>query len=102
MGIKVNGYTFRGSHSFIYIFASHFIRDQFLKKTICSYGSKLFSLRLDPILKVLHRLEKQTGSHKNCLPLKTWRKKMHVYLYSSNCISMYMYQLHSVGNLLEI
>ena len=67
--IKVNGYTFRRSNSFIFIFASHLISGQLLKKRICSFRSKFFSLRVDPIFRGLHCSGKQTGSHKSCFPL---------------------------------
>ena len=45
---KVNGYTFKGSNSCIFIFASHLIRGQLLKERICSSRSKFFPLRVDP------------------------------------------------------
>ena len=81
--IKVNGYTFRGSNSFIlFFFASHLFRGQHLKERICSPRSKFFPLRVDPILKGLHCPGKQTGSHKSRLPLQKWRKKMEVYPYT--------------------
>ena len=44
----------------VFIFASHLIRGQLLKKRICSPWSKLFPLRVDPILKGLHFPGKQT------------------------------------------
>ena len=63
-GGKVNGYTVRGSNYFIFIFASHLIRSQLLKKRICSPRSKFIPLRVDSILKGLHCPRKQTGRHK--------------------------------------
>ena len=51
---KVNKYTFRGSNSFIFMFSSHFIWGQLVKKRICSRRSKFFPLRVDHILKGLH------------------------------------------------
>ena len=32
---------------------------------------------------------KQTGSHKNCLPLKTWQLKMEMYTYTFISITMH-------------
>ena len=57
-------------------FASSLIRHQLLKKRICSSRSKFFSPRVDPILGRLRPPSKQTGRLENCLPLKTWRKKV--------------------------
>ena len=54
------------------------------KKRICSHQSKFFPLRVDPILGRLCPPVKQRGSHKNCLPLKTWREKMEVHPYTLN------------------
>ena len=39
--MKVNGYTFRGSHSVVFIFASHIIRVNF-KERICFARSRLY------------------------------------------------------------
>ena len=44
---KVNGYTFRGSNSAIFIFASHAKKTQLLWKRTCSSRSKFFPLRVD-------------------------------------------------------
>ena len=60
--LKMDGYTFRGSNYVIFIFASHLIRDQLLKKRICSHGSKFFPLRVDSILGKLRPPDEQTGS----------------------------------------
>ena len=54
MYLKVNGYSFRGNNSSIFIFASLLYRGQFLKERICSSRRKL---------EVLHRPAKHTGSH---------------------------------------
>ena len=59
--LKVNEYTFRGNNSFIFIFATHLIRGQLLKKRICSPRSKFFPLRVDPILKGLHNKQEVTN-----------------------------------------
>ena len=59
-----------GSISFIFIFASHLIRGQLLKKRMCSRRSKFFPLTVDSILKGLYCPGWQTGCHKNCLPWK--------------------------------
>ena len=83
--LMVIGYTFRGSNSFIFIFASHLNGGQLLKKRICSPRSKFFSLRVDPVLKGLHCPVKQIGSKKNCLPLKTGGHYMLVFLYTTRC-----------------
>ena len=80
--LNMNGYTFRGSNSVIFIVASHINWGHLLKERICSHWSKFFPLRVDPILERLHPACKQTGSLKNCLPLKTCRKKMEVYPYT--------------------
>ena len=40
--------------------------------------------RVDPILRSFRSPGKQTGSNENCLPLKTWRKKMEV------CVSIHL------------
>ena len=36
---------------------------------------QILSVKSKPQLEGLCQLAKQTGSHENCLPLKTWRKK---------------------------
>ena len=46
---QVNGYTFRGSNSFFFIFVSHLIRDELLKTQIYSLKSQSFPLRMAPI-----------------------------------------------------
>ena len=72
------GYTFRGSNSVIYIFASLLDRGQLLKETICSYKSKLFPLRVDLLLKVSSR--EANRSHESSSPLQKWQKNIEVYL----------------------
>ena len=57
---EVNGYTFRGSNSVIFIFASHMNWGHLIKERICSRWSKFFPLRVDPILERLCPLGKQT------------------------------------------
>ena len=47
-----------------------------------STSSQVFPLRVDPFLGTLYPPGKQTGSKKNCLPLKTWLKKMEGYPYT--------------------
>ena len=74
-GLKVNGYTFRGRNSVIFIVASQLNCSHFMKERICSYQSKFIPLRVNPILERLSPPDKQTGSHENYLPLKTWKKK---------------------------
>ena len=69
INIKVNGYTLGEATLYFFIYASHLIRGQLLKKRICSFRSKFFPLRVDPILKGLLCPENQTGSHKSCFPL---------------------------------
>ena len=66
---KVNGYTFRESNNVIFIFSSHLFRGQILKKSICSRQSKLFPIKIDPVLERLCPPGKQSGSHYN---LKKW------------------------------
>ena len=94
--LKVNGYTFRGSNSVIFIFVYHFSRSQLLKKWICSHWSKFFPLRVDPISGGLHPSGKQTGSDKNCLSLKKWQKKMEVCHYTLRCLCM-LHQTYTVA-----
>ena len=77
--LKVNRYTFRGNNSIIFIAASHINWGHLIKERICSHWSKFILLRENPILERRHPPDKQIGSHKNCLPLKTWGKKMDRY-----------------------
>ena len=74
--VKVNGYTFKGSNSVIFIVASHINGGHLIKVKICSHRSKFFPLRVDPILGRLCPPGKQTGSHENCLPLKHDGKRL--------------------------
>ena len=69
--IKVNMYTFKGRNSVIFIFATLQVPDwgKLLMKTVCSIGSKFFSLRVDPISDMLCLLVKETASHKSWFPL---------------------------------
>ena len=68
--VKVHGYfPISGEATLIFIFASHLISGQLLKKRICSPRSKFFPLREDPILTGLNCPGKQTGSPKSCFPL---------------------------------
>ena len=66
--------------------SSHINLDHLLKERICSTGANSFLLEKIPFWEdevfpgVLPG--KQTGSHKNCLPLKTWWKEMEVYPYT--------------------
>ena len=61
----MNGYTFRGSN-YVFIFASVLNGGQFLLGRICSYRSKFFPVRVDPILEGPCCPGKHTGSHKSC------------------------------------
>ena len=62
--ITVNGYTFRGSNSVIFIVASHDINQgHLIKERIISHCSNFFPLRADPISGRFHTVSKQTGSH---------------------------------------
>ena len=45
-----------------------------MKERILSHRSKFFPLRVDLFFGKLRRPSKQTRSHENCLPLKTWKK----------------------------
>ena len=49
--MELNGYTFRGSNSAIFIFASILNGSQLLKERICSTWSKFFLLKVDPLWK---------------------------------------------------
>ena len=48
--LRLNGYTFRGSKSVIFIFTYYLIRVPLVKRKICSHGSEFFPLRVDSIL----------------------------------------------------
>ena len=50
--------------SFFFIFISHLISGQLIKKRVGSPRSKVFPLRIDPMLKGLHCPGKQKGSDK--------------------------------------
>ena len=84
----MNACTFRGTNPILLIVASNIYWGLLIKERICSHRSKFFPLRVDPILGRLRPLGncKQTGSLENCLPLKTWRKKMEVYPNSLNVV----------------
>ena len=60
-----------------------------IMERICSHWSKFIPLRVDPIFGRLLPPGKQTGSHENCLPLKTWQKKIEVY---PNTLTLQLYQ----------
>ena len=75
MSFTVNGYTSRGSNSVIFIVISHMNLGHLIKEIICSCWSKFIPLRVDPNLRRLCLPCKQTGSHKNYLPLKNMVKK---------------------------
>ena len=68
-----------GSNSAIIIFASLLNRDQLLRERICSWWSKFFPLRVDPIFKGLHCPEKQKGNFKSNSPLYKWQKNTEIY-----------------------
>ena len=80
----VNGYTFRGRNSVIFVVAPPPPPPPpsspclFIKERIFSHRSKL----VEPILGRLPLAGKQTESHQNCLPLKTCQKKLEVYPYT--------------------
>ena len=69
--VKGNGFYFKGSKSSIFCLASLLSRGPLLKIRICSFRSKFFPLKVDPILEELCSSHKQTGSHKSYFPLKT-------------------------------
>ena len=71
-GVSVKRYNvppLRGSNFFIFMLCPISNRGQLLKKQICSPMSEFFPLRVDPIFKGQHCIEKQTGSNKSCFPL---------------------------------
>ena len=80
---KVTGYTFRGSNSVIFIFASLKLlnRGVLLKKRICSCRSKFFPLRVDPFSEVLFRSGKQRRTHSCCPWIKMAEKHGRVSIY---------------------
>ena len=49
LAANVNGYTFRGSNSSTFIFASLLNGGQYLKDRINSFMSKVYSVRVIPI-----------------------------------------------------
>ena len=55
---------------------------QLSKERICSSRSKLFLLRVDPILEGFHPLEKHIESHKSCFPFLQKQKNMKLYPYT--------------------
>ena len=57
--LMVNGNTFRGSNSALFILSSLYFRDQLFKKRICSSWRKFFLLKVDPILVGLCHLGKK-------------------------------------------
>ena len=63
----MNGYTFRGSNSIIFIVVSHTHFCNLIKERICSHRSKFFPLREDPIFERLLPPDKQIESPGNCL-----------------------------------
>ena len=69
-------FTFKGSNSVI--FASHINWGHLIKEEFAISGANTFLLKADPIFGRLRPPVKQTGRHENCLPLKTWRKKLEV------------------------
>ena len=48
----MNGYTFKGSNSVIFIIASHICLGHLIKGGICSLRSKFIPLRVDLILRI--------------------------------------------------
>ena len=76
--VMVNGCTYRGSNSIIFIVAAHINWGHLRKERICSRRSKFVPLWTDPFLGRLRPPGKQTGSRQNTLPLKTW-KKLEIY-----------------------
>ena len=72
-GIKVNGYTLRGSNSVIFIVASYINWGHLIKERICSIGANS-TFKSRPLLGKLCPPGKQTGSHENCLSLKNGKK----------------------------
>ena len=85
----VNGYTFRGSNSLLFIGAPHINWGHLIKERICSHWSKFFCLRVDLFLGRLCPPGRHTGSHRNCLPLKPWRKKIVANPYSLRHATLY-------------
>ena len=71
----MNGNMFRDSSPVNFILVSHINWWHLIKKRICFHQSKIFPLRVDPILGRLYSPGKQTGSHKYCLPLKNMADK---------------------------
>ena len=60
MRLKVDGLTFRGSNSVIFVFASLLKKGLLFKERICSSLSKFFPFRVNSILGGLCQLRKLT------------------------------------------
>ena len=71
-------HIFSRTSSAIFNFASLLIRGQLIKDRICSHRSKVFPLRVDPILEWFCCPRKRTRSHKSCSLFKnsskTWAR----------------------------
>ena len=74
--------TLSSSSCFQYKFGSSLIGKTLLP------SEQILSLRVDPISARVRPPGKQTGSHENYFPLKTWRKKMD--LFQEHLIRLYL------------
>ena len=70
---KVDGYTFRGSNSAIFLLDSHINWGHLIKEEKCL-----------PLGASFWEAGKQTGFYKNCLPLKSWEVYPYTYVGSSD------------------
>ena len=73
--LKATGYTFRGSSSDVFSFATDLIFESPLKgkKNMLPLKQILFS-GVDPILEEIWQPGRKTIGHKNCHHFKKWRK----------------------------
>ena len=73
----MNWYTYRGSNSSVFNFASLVIRGQLLKARICSFQSRFFPFRDDPHFVKVSSLREANRKLQSCSPWKngekTWR-----------------------------
>ena len=90
--------TLSGEATLLVSLLPHINWGHLVMERICSHWSKFFPLREDPILGRLCPLDKQTESHDNCLPLKTWLEKDRgVPIYSCTLNLLHFQDNYSIG-----
>ena len=79
----MNVYTFRGIDFAVFVFFFS-CRDQLLKERICSYKSKFFPLRVNPIFLKGYVIQGSIQESQKLFPfVKKWQKNMKIYSESS-------------------